>query len=388
MKYNFPTITHLDDVLPAIEGRDEFIVADRGNYKVVNYLVNMADTFPAVDNELMAIRRECRGLVFDSKGKLIARRFHKFFNVGEKEETQPHLIDLKQKHFILEKLDGSMITPIMLDSITNIHMATKMGITDIALEAQKFIDENSNYKRFMLEEILSNYTPIFEYCSRKNRVVIDYPEDRMVLLASRHNITGEYLDYSSLKNIADDYGIEVVKTYSGTVESMTDLVSQVRGMEDIEGYVLRFDDGHMVKIKAEQYVLQHGAMDSITHEKNVLEMVLNNTLDDVKTFLNEKDYQRLEAYSDAIYKAIEQSVFFHEDYYNRIKHLNKKDFALSYMDNAKKIGIIPSIIFSMFDGKDARNLLVKYLQNNCSTQTKVDSIRHLLGNIDYRTFKC
>ena len=63
MDYQFPRIERLDDVLPAIEGRDEFIVAQREWGTVVNYLVSMADTFPAVDTPLDAIRRECRGIL-------------------------------------------------------------------------------------------------------------------------------------------------------------------------------------------------------------------------------------------------------------------------------------------------------------------------------------
>ena len=42
MKYRFPHITHINDVLPAIEGRDEFIVAEREHYTVINYMVAMS----------------------------------------------------------------------------------------------------------------------------------------------------------------------------------------------------------------------------------------------------------------------------------------------------------------------------------------------------------
>ena len=38
MFYKFPHIEHIDQVLPAIEGATEFVVADRGNFKVINYL--------------------------------------------------------------------------------------------------------------------------------------------------------------------------------------------------------------------------------------------------------------------------------------------------------------------------------------------------------------
>ena len=48
MNYEFPIINKISDVLPAIEGRDEFVVAEKEGYTVINYNVMMADTFPDV----------------------------------------------------------------------------------------------------------------------------------------------------------------------------------------------------------------------------------------------------------------------------------------------------------------------------------------------------
>lgn len=45
MNYTFPEIRHISDVLPHVEGRSEFVVAEREGYTVINYVVAMADTF-------------------------------------------------------------------------------------------------------------------------------------------------------------------------------------------------------------------------------------------------------------------------------------------------------------------------------------------------------
>jgi hypothetical protein len=71
MDLDFPLIRTIDDVLPAIDGRDEFIVAEREGYKIVNYVVNKEDTFFSGDPEIDAIRRELRGIIFDENGVLI-----------------------------------------------------------------------------------------------------------------------------------------------------------------------------------------------------------------------------------------------------------------------------------------------------------------------------
>ena len=55
----FPLITHIDDVKPFIEDRDEFKIFEKDWYDVVNYTVAYEDSFDC------PIRAECRGLIFD-----------------------------------------------------------------------------------------------------------------------------------------------------------------------------------------------------------------------------------------------------------------------------------------------------------------------------------
>ena len=51
--------------------------------------------------------RECRGIIFYKESKKIAaRRFHKFFNIGEFEETSEEKINLSMPHSIVTKYDG------------------------------------------------------------------------------------------------------------------------------------------------------------------------------------------------------------------------------------------------------------------------------------------
>lgn len=194
MNYKFPLIHTIDDVLPHVRDREEFIVAERDYGTIVNYAVAMPDTFhmDGPDDRGGAIRRECRGLFFDKDGKIASRRFHKFHNVGELEETQPHRIDFTKKHTILEKMDGSMVSAILHDG--HVRWITKMGITGVSMNAECYVAANPRYRDFSLWCIQNDLTAIYEWCSRKNRIVLDYPEDRLVLLAVRHNHTGEYLD--------------------------------------------------------------------------------------------------------------------------------------------------------------------------------------------------
>jgi RNA ligase len=215
MFYQFPIIRHIDDVLQAIEGASEFLVADRGDHITINYMVNTPTTFPPVcvpvrvemhgqvvdgnwssfEDPDAAMRRECRGIKFSKDdGRIICRPMQKFFNIGQIDETQPHLIDLSHPHDILEKLDGSFICPYKTSG-GKFYVGTKMGSTDVADQAEFYMKQNPKYLDFSMDLINKGYTPTFEWCSRKQRIVVDHPEDQLILLAIRNIITGEYLRY-------------------------------------------------------------------------------------------------------------------------------------------------------------------------------------------------
>ena len=291
MFYEFPRIETIDDVLPHIDGRKEFVVADRGDHIIINYAVAFADTFAPVTSVGDAIRRECRGLIFrKSDGKIIRRPFHKFFNIGEKEETQPDVIKaILDDTSSLEKLDGSMIAPFEVFK-GEIRWGTKMGDTDVAKMVLPFLEARLHYVEFAREWVTAGFTPIFEFCSREQRIVIDYPETRLVLTAMRNMRTGQYLSYPSMIDAANKYGIEYVRELS------FDLFAR-----DVEGVVLRTFKGHMLKMKCESYVRIHKAKDKISVEKNAVDAILNNEIDDLMPELAQEDRDRINRLSEELH---------------------------------------------------------------------------------------
>ena len=179
--YEFPKIKHIDQMLEAIDGRLEFFVKhdEAHNYKVINYHVALEDTFPEVTSEREALLREARGITFDAtSGKVINRKFNKFFNAGEKPETRE--LNLSYNHILLEKLDGSMITFLRNPVTGKIQACTKMGFTEIAKQVDEFIRAHPHYEVFINHMMESDVTCIFEWCSRQQRIVIDYPVDAYV----------------------------------------------------------------------------------------------------------------------------------------------------------------------------------------------------------------
>lgn len=412
MHYKFPVIQHLDDVRPAIEGRDEFIIAEREWGFVVNYLINFSDTFPPIEtaggsakmrdkqSRLKAVRRECRGILFYPDGRIMARRYQKFFNVGEKDETQPYLIDFTQPHVILEKIDGSMITPLVLSNVPDerfcrrssdnqqimrvgeMRWATKMGLTDVSAQVDTFVAANPRYEEFSRWCIdYCGATPIFEWASRKQRIVIDFPVDRLILTAVRETISGNYKSYDWMKLYGEKYGIDVVNAYAGTSTNMENLVSETRDLTGAEGWVVRFDDGYMVKVKSEEYIRFHKTKDSITLEKNVIDLIVNEKIDDTKSFMLDEDRVRVSEFEDKFWHGFNATVTQME---LDLKHAvsvtkgDRKTFALGIGKNLTPI--TRQIMFACWDGeRNVRHELLGIIKKNVNTATKVDSVRALWG---------
>jgi RNA ligase len=383
--YEFPKIKTIEDVLDDLNGYDEIRVIEKDWYTVINYAVALEDTFEwdCEDPHSSSIRRECRGLIFDKQGKLISRPYHKFFNACEKEETQLNKINLYEPHVVLEKLDGSMIRPIPTKE--GFRLATKAGITDVAMNAEVFIASDMDYVDLIRGLIEGGMTPIFEWCSRKNRIVVDYPEDQLILTAIRDTETGEYVPYAEMVEIAEHSGIPVVKAVDGlAVQDINLFVKQVREWDDGEGVVLRFDTGHMVKVKADDYVLRHKTKDSISQEKNVIQVILDDSVDDLVPLLTPQDAERLKDFQHSFWSNVDAAAISLAIQFvpaNK-KYPDKKDFAVEFVQKLEDSRLMP-IMYSMRAGKNAHEAIADMIGKSLSTQTKIDQNRWLWGNLKW-----
>ena len=389
INYNFPTINHINDVLPHIAGHDEFKVMRKDWYTVINYMVAFAETFDWDESDVQGsvIRRECRGLIFDSaSGKLLSRPYHKFFNVGERAELAMDEVDMSANHVILEKLDGSMIRPIMVpgSNCYEFRLGTKAGITDVAMNAEVWMANHSNYVEFVKMCSAHNVTPIFEWCSRKNRVVVDYPEDRLVLTAVRHNERGSYIPHRTLQNFAKDYNLDLVKVVDARSHNMPELVDTIRAWESDEGVVVRFDApratawsgwGHMLKIKADAYITLHRSKDAISNEKNIIAVVINDQIDDLLPILTKSDAQRLRDFQRAFWMGIDEVASDIVDVYlaEGVGIEEQREFANRFVKSQP--AHLQPFLYGLRKGKGVRDMLIDSITKSISSQGKVDSSR-------------
>ena len=375
----FPVIETIDDVLPAVRGRDEFVVAERKWGTVIDYQITLPDSFLGPD---AALRAECRGIKFGPDGVLLARPYHKFHNFGEPQMQVAELAAAGRFHehfIILDKLDGSMIHPIVAGQM--VMFCTRMGITDVSANAQTYAmelgmhtDDKPWYEDFCYDLAKSGLTPMFEWCSRKNRIVLDYPNDQLVLTAIRVNRTGEYLTYRKMQCLAEPYKIPMVQHWEGEWDDIHAFLDMVHEIEESEGYVLRWDDGMMGKTKGQWYLQIHKAKDHIAHEKRVIGLILDDNLDDVMPFLLPHDYDRVVAYREDFWANIAEKA----DTLDSVVTINRQIPDASGMDprDAKKLfatNVVAGytgdlkqwkgLLFARWDEKDtARDIIVQYLR--------------------------
>jgi hypothetical protein len=100
--------------------------------------------------------------------------------------------------------------------------------------------------------------------------------------------------------------------------------------------------------------------------------------------LEERDQKQLLQFQKKFWEGIDLEAARLERYVTGIHQLgmDKKRWAIEVMpqfreqQNPAMVGFV----FSMFDGKNARDIIVDHIRKNMNTQTKINEIRYLWGN--------
>lgn len=199
--------------------------------------------------------RMTRGLVADSNGKVYARPWPKFFNMGE-----PDCPPVPDEPFtVTEKLDGSLIQIFLKGPRAAVVTSSKSFQSWHQEEATRLIDEKYPDLWNKLEQ---GYTYLFELIHPDNQIVVNYDGEReLYLLAVIDNETGieqglSQFDLTPLVPIHADY----------------DDLSQLPERENAEGYVITFSSGLKMKVKHPNYVRIHKIISGM-NEKAIWEML-------------------------------------------------------------------------------------------------------------------
>jgi T4 RnlA family RNA ligase len=386
----FPQDITLEQLREAIHGREDFREVKGEDYSTFIYFLGMAkDIFPdpatapdAHTAHLWKLRRECRGIAFSTEtGKIIGRRFHKFFNVNETDETAAEKINLEKNFIVLEKLDGSMVSPFY--SQGKLRFATKNGITDTTKIVEEFIASRPtiDYRGYSARWIARGWSPIYEWCSQRTRIVLDYPEDSLTLTAIRHMRTGDYLPWNQMQEDAERNGIPVVKARNlaelgleewskGSEEEKGAVKVGVKKFQEfhllirernvgLEGFVIRLENGLMYKIKTRWYCEINRTLDLVSSvrsshgsEMDCWRVILEEKYDDLRTWLSEGDRKAMDHFGQDLISEIAKTARKMFDYAYNAKFrlaLDKKTFAKVVNSEFKDSPMERGLIFKIFD---------------------------------------
>lgn len=282
---NFPVLNHINDLLPFIADNKQFRVQDQDNgTTVVCYMLQDEDTFRGEHEDYY---KECRGVTFCSKtGKVLSRTLHKFQNVGENDKTQADQIPWDKITRIMDKRDGSMITPVLLthesNGATYIRCKTKKTFTsNEAIYATKFLrdfPEGNTWIRTLLE---AGFTPTFEWTSPNSPIVLLYEKDELTLLQVRKNVTGRYMNAEEMDVLKELCPFPVVPNLVHNYPHPRDLLDHALTAEGIEGWIVQTDAGEMWKIKTKWYCELHHSV-TFTRWRDIARTVLDDKSDDLK----------------------------------------------------------------------------------------------------------
>jgi len=340
--------------------------------------------------------KEMRGItfVFDNDGSIYKRfiMLQKFWNIGENPGNT--LEDFKKKKIlnVMKKEDGSLITFIELPN-GKIVGKTKQGFTNEQSDAaNKIYNENNAIKQFVNYCIKNNLAAMFEYVSFSNRIVLKYEKTDLILIRVRNNETGEYIDIRSL----DTPGITPCP-FEEKYTELDQMLADAEFLEDIEGWVIQFDDYSMGKQKTKWYFQKHRLMDSISRENDIIQLILDEKIDDVIADLSDKDTEAIAFINNIISIVnkyihdsttdVQKLVDSYHEIENRISNATgvpddasikdkmiRKEFALTYNKN-KFFGLAIQICIG---GKDMFDVIKEHILR--ITKNLEDSRRWIKNN--------
>ncbi|MEE4209464.1 MAG: T4 RnlA family RNA ligase [Parvularcula sp.] len=301
------------------EARAEKAIYCRGHEDLPGLLIWNYTNKCVYDKMWTPISMHARGLVLDmERREVVATPFPKFFNVSEQAGGP---LSLPDKPFeVFEKLDGSLI--ILFHWKGRWHAATRGALgTEQAQWAEGWMANKD------LSALEPGVTYLCEAIYPENRIVIEYAESGLVLL-SAYDADGFELRAEVTYAMADKLGWKAAKRYSfGTVAEL--FASAETLPETEEGYILRFEDGHRLKLKGSAYCRVHALISRITPLAIWELMQAGDDLESVRRQIPEEFWSDFDQIAAPIQGQIDARIARVMEYKERLTDLSDKEVGLS-----------------------------------------------------------
>jgi predicted kinase len=295
------------------------------------------------------VTKLCRGLVTDADGSIVARSFRKFFNFGEPSDDHVPCPEFE----VQEKLDGSLM--LVFYYAGEWRAASRGSFCSVqAMEGMRMLQD-----LYSTEQLNTEYTYVFEIIYPENRIVLDYGDTESLTFLACFTKDGQ--EIQDQEQVVRACGFGVVQTYPfDDYRSICDL-----NWTGAEGFVVRFSNGHRVKMKFEKYLKLHRTVTNLTVLR-VWEIfcsassssALEGIPDEWMPWVTKQLDKLQEQYNDLEDSAREQF-----DVLQR-QHGNKRDFALAIKENPLR-----DVLFKLWDGTDISAVLHSRIKPSGKTAT-------------------
>ena len=285
--------------------------------------------------------KECRSVVIDVESEVIVLSpFKKFRNLNEGEENSLEIIIDKIKNAksleFTNKLDGSMQSArvyndqVIMSGSQSIDMNNSWRLKD----GYEILVRQSNYVDMLKDN--QTYTFIFEYITLKDAHVVNYKkeEEGLYLLGMRNVCTGEQLSYNQVKGYAEKYNVKMTQIFDKTFNEVLNDTKKYKSYE-MEGYVMNID-GHLVKIKCDDYVQIHRILSNVSSINLVIKHIADNTFDDLISKVPESYKWRVMKVANLVLNYIKNTDIEVNNYFELAPKNNKKDFMIWIEQNVPK----------------------------------------------------
>lgn len=290
---------------------------------------------------------QCRGLIVDPDGNVIARPFPKFFNADEPEAQSAATGAVT----VMDKLDGSL--GILYPTPSGFRIATRGSFaSEQAIHATDIFQ-----RRYATWTPPAGVTALFEIIYPENRIVLDYgPLDDLVLLGGIDIKTGLYVPIADI----DWPGHKAsIFPYASLTEALT-----APPRPNAEGYVVHFHEtDHRVKIKQEDYKALHRIVTG-WNERTIWEHLASGAqLTDLAAGLPDEFHAWATSVGNELLRKHGALIEDAETAYRTLTEYvlpagwGRKDFALE----AAKHELRPAL-FSLLDGKDINEWIWKQIR--------------------------
>lgn len=182
-----------------------------------------------------------------------------------------------------------------------------------------------------------------------------------------------------IQNLISQYNIPVVRAFEPQTD-MKAFIEYVRDLEDLEGFVVRFDDGHMLKLKCHWYIQIHKAKEAILQDRNIVQLILEEKLDDIKAHMPQEDRERLDKFETQFHSLLRDGANAISKHMFLVRNSNtdRKTFAI---ESASMLdGITRGVSFKIWDDYTYENTLRvmhDVIRNHLGSTRKYEEIRDL-----------